>query len=296
MTARQQAMAAKILQMFQSGPDGSTPEQVAEIAPEAVDAADEEIASNFKNLDALADLGDKHLGDAGGELVKNLLSDEEASKLFVAHWERKRPLLHENSLTSLLFEQEEEGIPFEDVLNAFVTIGKTTGAAPDEKGVTAWATDVNDQELLDKKIAVAGEEGADGEEGAPVSEEEAAEEQELAQAELETAAKEAAGQEQPPAVAVAAALDNWMGGLSDTSQKSLQAKDRIGGLKDLVNTALEDAAKAIEGEVQAAIDIWRGEHEETLTKSKRFAKKNFDSLSELIPQIAAANVESYSRK
>ena len=78
-----------------------------------------------------------------------------------------------------------------------------------------------------------------------------------------------------------------MGGLSDTSQKSLQAKDRIGGLKDLVNTALEDAAKAIEGEVQAAIDIWRGEHEETLTKSKRFAKKNFDSLSELIPQIAA---------
>ena len=78
-----------------------------------------------------------------------------------------------------------------------------------------------------------------------------------------------------------------MGGLSDTSQKSLAAKDRIGGLKTGINTALEKAAEAIATEVQAAIDAWRGEHEETLIKSKRFAKKNFESLSELIPQIAA---------
>ena len=35
-----------------------------------------------------------------------------------------------------------------------------------------------------------------------------------------------------------------------------------------------------------AIQQWRGEHEETLIKSKRFAKKNFDSLSDLIPKMA----------
>jgi len=287
LTPRQQQIVALILQLFGGGPDGASAEQVADVADQADDAADAEIAKSFKNLDALADLGSKHLGDGGDELVKNLLSDEEASKIFAAHYSRPGASIHESSLASLLFEQEEEGISFEDVVGAFTTVGKVTGLSPDEKAITAWATDVNDQELLDKKIAVGGDEGAEGEEGAPATEEEAEEEQETAQAELESAAQDAASGEQPPAVAVAAALDTWMGGLSKSSQSSLTAKNRIGSLKDLVNTALEDAAKAIEGEVQAAVEIWRGEHEETLMKSKRFAQKNFDSLSELIPQIAA---------
>ena len=287
LTPRQQQIVALILQLFGGGPDGASAEQVADVADQADDAADAEIAKSFKNLDALADLGSKHLGDGGDELVKNLLSDEEASKIFAAHYSRAGASLHESSLASLLFEQEEEGISFEDVVGAFTTVGKATGLSPDEKAITAWATDVNDQELLDKKIAIGGDEGAEGEEGAPATEEEAEEEQETAQAELESAAQDAASEEQPPAVAVAAALDTWMGGLSKSSQSSLTAKNRIGSLKDLVNTALEDAAKAIEGEVQAAVEIWRGEHEETLMKSKRFAQKNFDSLSELIPQIAA---------
>tara|TARA_B100000700_G_scaffold226221_1_gene249648 strand:- start:23130 stop:25148 length:2019 start_codon:yes stop_codon:yes gene_type:complete len=287
LTPRQQQIVALILQLFGSGPDAASPEQVADVADKADDAADEEVAKDFKNLAALADLGTKHLGDGGDELVKNMLSDEEASKVFAAHYSRPGAAIHESTLLNLLFE-EEEGIPFEDVVTAFSTAGKATGLEPGEEEITAWATDVNDQGLLDKAIAIAGEEGGEeGEEGAPASEEEAAEEQETAQAELESAAQEAAAEEAPPAVAVAAALDNWMGGLSKSSQQSLAAKDRIGGLKDLVNTALEDAAKAIEGEVEAAIDIWRGEHEETLMKSKRFAKKNFDSLSQLIPQIAA---------
>ena len=149
----------------------------------------------------------------------------------------------------------------------------------------AWAKAVNDGELLSKKISL-GEEGAESEEGA-LSGDEAEKEQDAAQSELEGAAKEAASQEVPPAVAVAQALDSWMSGLSDTSQKSLQAKGRMDGLKDVINQALDSAAKAIEDEVAAAVDLWRGEHEETLMKSKRFAKKNFDSLSELIPQIAA---------
>ena len=59
------------------------------------------------------------------------------------------------------------------------------------------------------------------------------------------------------------------------------------GLKDVINQALEKASAAIEAEVASAVDMWRKEHEETLIKSKRFAQKNFDSLSELIPQIAA---------
>jgi len=288
LAKRQQDMMAKILALFASGPDGADPATVADVADQAEEAADSEVAGAFKNMKGLSDLGDTHFGDGGGELVKTMLSDEEASKLFAGDYSKAGSALHETSLMSLLFEQdEEEGIAIDDVVAAFEKAGEATGA-PGEDSVIAWATDVNDQELLDKKIAVPTEDGDEGgEEGAPVSDEEAEEEQETAQAELEAAAQEAANEPEPPAVAVAAALDNWAAGLSDTSQKSLTQKKRLDGLKDLINTALDGAASAIEGEVSKAIDAWRGEHEETLIKSKRFAKKNFDSLSELIPQIAS---------
>ena len=115
--------------------------------------------------------------------------------------------------------------------------------------------------------------------------EEAAEE---AEEELEAAAQEAAASDDAPAIAIAKALDAWAAGLSPTSQKSLQSKNRLQGLKGLVDQSLENAASAVQGEVEKAVQQWRDEHEETLIKSKRFAKKNFDSLQELIPGIAGA--------
>ena len=285
LSPRQQKIVALILQLFAAGPDAATPEQVADVADTADDKIDDELNSQYSSLDKLADLGSQHYGDGGDELVKNMMSDQEFGKVFFAHHAPTGNKIYESSLMSLLFEQDE-GIPFEDVVAAVTKAGELTGLTPDETAVTAWATDVNDQELLKKKIAVPSAEG-DGDEAAPATEEEAAEEQDTNQSELESAAKEAASQEVPPAVAVAQALDTWMGGLSDTSQKSLNAKGRMDGLKDVINQALDSAAKAIQDEVAAAIDLWRGEHEETLIKSKRFAKKNFDSLAELIPQIAA---------
>jgi hypothetical protein len=62
----------------------------------------------------------------------------------------------------------------------------------------------------------------------------------------------------------------------------------MGDLKDAIGMALDDSAKAVESEVEAAIQLWRDEHEETLMKSKRFAKKNFDSLQSMIPSLAAS--------
>ena len=85
-----------------------------------------------------------------------------------------------------------------------------------------------------------------------------------------------------------AAVDGWYDGLSATSQKSMDAKDRIGGLKAALDGSLEKAAAAVEKEVGSSIQAWRSEHEETLIKSKRFAKKNFDALQKLIPQLAGA--------
>ena len=122
----------------------------------------------------------------------------------------------------------------------------------------------------------------------PIADEkEAAAEQKQAESEIKNAVKGEADKSQSPKDAAFGALDAWNSELSATSQRSLTNKNRIGALKDAIGAALDDSAKAIESEVAAAIQAWRGDHEETLIKSKRFAKKNFDSLQQLIPRLAS---------
>ena len=136
--------------------------------------------------------------------------------------------------------------------------------------------------------ATSSEAGGDEEIGAPIaSEEEAPAEVSAAESELKTSAEEAIEDLTSPRAAVDAALDNWTAGLSPSSNKTLTASDRIGQLKTGIQGSLERASQVVEKEVQDAIQAWRNEHEETLLKSKRFAKKNFDSLESLIPQIAS---------
>ena len=52
--------------------------------------------------------------------------------------------------------------------------------------------------------------------------------------------------------------------------------------------AVDDSAKAVEDQVAAAVQAWRDDHEEVLVKSKRFAKKNFEDLKTLMPQLVSA--------
>ena len=87
---------------------------------------------------------------------------------------------------------------------------------------------------------------------------------------------------------VAKALEDWAASLSKTSQDSLTKKKRAQSLQDAIFGAIDSAGEKIETAVAAAVASWRSENEETLLKSKRFAKKNFDSLEELIPKLAAA--------
>ncbi len=158
--------------------------------------------------------------------------------------------------------------------------------------------------------AAATEGGGEGEEGAvspeeaeavekelgapPAPAEEAEEEQAAAQEELESAAEEAAAEAVPPGVAATNAIDGWNDGLSKTSQAALQSADRLGSLKTDINASLEGAAEALAKEVQDAIAKWRSDNEETLMKSKRFAKKNFDSLESIIPQLVGAMMKKTS--
>lgn len=113
--------------------------------------------------------------------------------------------------------------------------------------------------------------------------------------ELKDAAKDAIGSNQSPAAGAISALEDWETNLAPTSQKQLQAKDRIGQLKDLVKTGIEDGATALEGEVGAAIDLWIEEHQETLVKSRRFSKKNFATLKNVVGQIVSKLVTKESK-
>lgn len=134
--------------------------------------------------------------------------------------------------------------------------------------------------------ATASADTGSGGSGPPQNEKESKEEQDEVQAQLVAAVKDEAKDAQSPKDASLGALDSWAKSLSKSSQTALKASNRLGSLKDLVGTALDDSAKAVEGQVAAAIAAWREEHEETLIKGKRFAKKNFDELEKLISTLA----------
>ncbi len=121
----------------------------------------------------------------------------------------------------------------------------------------------------------------------PENEEEAEQEQDAASEELTSAVKDAGGDSSPPGVAVMDALDSWYDGLSPSSQQTLKAAGRYDSLKTTVQTTMDGLADTVEDAIKAAMADWRSEHEETLIKSRRFAKKNFDTLEQTVPQLAA---------
>jgi len=133
-------------------------------------------------------------------------------------------------------------------------------------------------------------EGGDEEEAKEGGDEEVpknAEEESNPAEEIEAVATAAASTPMTPKDAVAKALGDWEASLSASSQKALQAKKRNQQLKDAVFSGIDKGKKAVQNAVAKAVKGWRAEHEETLIKSKRFAKKNFDSLQVMIPQLAA---------
>jgi len=106
-------------------------------------------------------------------------------------------------------------------------------------------------------------------------------------AKIKAVASAASSKPMSPKDAVSKALSDWEGSLSGSSQKSLKAKNRGGKLKDAVFTGIDKGKKAVQRAVAKAVKDWRSENEEVLIKSKRFAKKNFDSLQQMIPALAA---------
>jgi hypothetical protein len=185
-----------------------------------------------------------------------------------------------NTLLSLLYED----VPF----NILATAAKQ---GSDEEAIQDKLARLMANTLSSSNIEVTGmpeKKAPTTPEASATTEKDLKDAADLAFSALKDAVKEEEKQTQTPKDAALGALDSWADGLSTTSQKSLKSKNRIGDLKDIVGVALDDASKAVEGEVVAAIQAWREEHEESLIKSKRFAKKNFDQLESLISKLVAS--------
>ena len=86
--------------------------------------------------------------------------------------------------------------------------------------------------------------------------------------------------------AIGTALDNWIDSLEDDAKKEIESV--FPSLKDAVFGAVDTSGDSLEQAVKDEIAAWRSEHEETLVKGKKFAKKNFQSLEDLAPGMAAA--------
>lgn len=220
-------------------------------------------------------------GEAG-ELVLGKLKDLGIFDKF-AEGDVSENLIHRNSLSLLMMEKNE--ISGEEFSQAYQAAAEENDKAFEDISPEELASTLNDA-LTDVEIEIVGVDKPSGDD------EDAAEE---ADTELEDAAKDAIGSDQSPTAGAIGALEDWETNLAPTSQKQLQAKDRIGQLKDLVKTGIEDGATALEDEVSAAIDIWVGEHEETLVKSRRFSKKNFATLKNVVGQIVSKLVTKESK-
>jgi chromosome segregation ATPase len=118
---------------------------------------------------------------------------------------------------------------------------------------------------------------------------------------LVSSAKEAISEPDSPINTINKMLDQWAASLSKTSQEKIRSNNRLSKLKSNVESTIDGLVEPIERSVRAAVQSWREENEETLTKGGSFAKKNFGSLEKIIPQIAGTilkrkneNRESFS--
>ena len=159
------------------------------------------------------------------------------------------------------------------------------GKESEEGPVAASAEAAEGEEGKEGDEPAEGEEGAGDKEGEEIPEN--PEEESDPAKEIKAAAAEIQSKPMSPKDAVAKALSDWESSLSSSSQKTLQAKGRSQELKDGIFTGIDKGKDAVQRAVAKAVKTWRAAHEETLVKSKRFAKKNFDSLEELIPSLAA---------
>ena len=121
----------------------------------------------------------------------------------------------------------------------------------------------------------------------------------------EDAITQLANETLPPGLAIKSGLETWLGGMADTSKKTLQAKGRMQGLQTAVDDTMNSMSKTVEKQVRSVVNKWRKEHgvdkaglakvdkDPThvkafpLANKKNFSAKNWAELEVMIPHLAA---------
>lgn len=276
---------------------GLQPEDILDIALEPDDfintAQDEEV----KYIDLMTQLKDieSRLPDITDDII--LIDDEESDEL-----EKERQEL-QKFIDSLYGDIPDDEVNYDDVLEP---LGDVMGDAEPQEFIDAIEDpqefsgivkkQLGDEDLefdefmanlnkladeFEDKVAEKEELEPEGATGAPPSEEE------IEQQDITDEAEQASKEADVPKDGVTMSLTNWFDSLSATSQQTISAKDRMKDLRGEIFQAIDRSVDGITDNVSTAIQMWRDENEETLINSKRFAKKNFDSLEELIPQMVS---------
>ena len=240
------------------------PEGLADAAKEAGADTDEVVAAFETAEEEVAEAQEE--GDEGSEELESALADLKAAydELAAEDEELAQEFLEEIA--------DELGVSPEEMAEMLSDPEAVQDEIEeDEIDVDAFIDSLGaaEEEISEAEPGEGGDEEADPEAADPSDE---------IEAEMQSDA--------PVKGAIATALDNWIDSLEDEAKEEIDPV--FPSLRDAVFGAIDKSGDGLQQAVKDEIAAWRGEHEETLVKGKKFAKKNFQSLEDLAPEMAAA--------
>ena len=236
--------------------------------PEDLEAAAEEEEVEPEELAGALETATEEVAEVGDEEGEGA---EEAADALLAAYEEMAKEDEEGALEALEEPAEEIGVPPEELVDILDNPEELQDAAKEEEIEIATLTSTLEDAAEDVEAAAeeGGEEEVDAEASDPSDE---------LEAEMDSSG--------PIKGAIATALDGWRDSLEGEAGEVIG--DRYPSLKDAIFGAIDNSGDELSTAVSDEIAAWRSEHEETLVKSKKFAKKNFQSLEDLAPDMAAA--------
>ena len=239
--------------------------------PEDLEAAAEEEEVEPEELAGALETATEEVAEVGDEEGEGAEEAEEAADALLAAYEEMAKEDEEGALEALEEPAEEIGVPPEELVDILDNPEELQDAAKEEEIEIATLTSTLEDAAEDVEAAAeeGGEEEVDAEASDPSDE---------LEAEMDSSG--------PIKGAIATALDGWRDSLEGEAGEVIG--DRYPSLKDAIFGAIDNSGDELSTAVSDEIAAWRSEHEETLVKSKKFAKKNFQSLEDLAPDMAAA--------
>ena len=267
-------------------------EEVLEEPAKELDIAPDELADILDDPEALADAAEEAEVEEEDVAAALETAEEEVEEAQAEDEEGDEEL--ESALADLKAAYDELAAEDEELAQEFLEeIAEDLGVSVEEMAEMLSDPEAVQEELEEDEIDVDAFIDSLGSAEEEISEAEPGEDKEEDKEEADAEASDPSdeieaekGSDAPVKGAIGTALDNWMDSLGDEAKEELEPT--FPALRDAVFGAVDKSGDDLEQAVKDEIAAWRSEHEETLVKGKKFAKKNFQSLEDLAPEMAAA--------